>query len=171
MKKVFKIFSHWESEEEEKWLADMHKQGWALAKRSLRFQFEYEKADEIVYKKDYQPNLKKHEREEYIKLYEESGWEYVTRQSDMYYFRTGKGDVDMPDIYTDIDSKVDQLQKILQLLFLCYFPICITTVVQFIPSFDGWTIYLLVLICGHLLMIQAIINTWLKIKRLKKSIL
>jgi hypothetical protein len=171
MKKVFKLFPHWKNEEEEKWLGEMHQQGWKLVKIFFRFQFVYAQPEKVIYKRDYQPGLKKNEREEYIKLYGECGWEYVTKQGDVYYFRIAEHEAEVPDLYTDMESKVEQVKKQFKLMVIAYGIICLNTISSLFHIFDGLPWYRFLLVFGHVAGIIGLWKLWKKRKMLEKEIL
>ncbi|GGE74132.1 DUF2812 domain-containing protein [Priestia taiwanensis] len=170
MKKVFRLSPHWKSEEEESWLSEMHQQGWMLKKIFVRFQFEYGQPEKVIYKRDLQPGLKKQEREEYIKLYEESGWEYVTKQGDVYYFRISANEADVPELYTDVESKIGQVTKQFKLVAMAYGSVCISSISAFSSTFDAIPWFRILMVFAHIVGVRALWKLWTKRKALEKEV-
>ncbi|KAA0546293.1 DUF2812 domain-containing protein [Bacillus sp. BGMRC 2118] len=112
-KKVLKVFWAWQDDNEEIWLNEMAKRGWAL--KSYRFIYTFEKVEETnyVYKLDYK-STKDDDLEEYKALFKDSGWEYVTRYGDWHYFRTIKTEETSPEIYSDVEYKIETYNGLLQ---------------------------------------------------------
>jgi Protein of unknown function (DUF2812) len=171
MKRIFKLSPHWKNEEEEKWLEDMHQQGWRLTKVLFRFQFVYGQPEKVIYKRDFQPGLMKQEREEYIKLYEESGWEYVTRKIDFYYFRIAEDEVEMPDLYTDLESKVEQVKKQFKEIAVAYCGVCIASIAAYTSAFDNFLSFRVLMVCCHIVGLTALWKLWMKRKNVEKQAL
>jgi hypothetical protein len=172
MRKVFKVFPYWKGDEEEAWLGEMHQQGWILTKRFLRFQFTYAGPEKMLYKRDYQPGLEKHEREEYIKLYEESGWEYITRRADMYYFRISEYEKEeITELYTDLESKIEEVKKQFRQVAIAYWGVCMGTITAFSSAFDHFPLFRVLIGFAHIAGIIGLWKLWTKRKSLENEVL
>ncbi|MED4462582.1 DUF2812 domain-containing protein [Metabacillus fastidiosus] len=126
-KKAFKLFWTWKDDAEEKWLFEMSKKGWAL--RDFKwglYTFEKIRPAEYIYKLDYK-STRNNDLEEYLSIFEDAGWEHVAQFFGWHYFRI-KTDQSFhqPDIYSDIDSKV-QKYKVLS-NFLIYLTLILITI-------------------------------------------
>ena len=122
-KTVHKWFWIWEFEKEEKWLAKMSAQGWHLTSVGYcRYEFEQGTPNEYAVRLEMlneQPSSAG--SQQYIRFVEETGAEYIGHVLKWVYFRkkTSKGGF---DLYSDIDSRIRHLKRILALLVpLCLF--------------------------------------------------
>ena len=111
---VHKWYWIWDFEKEEKWLNEMAMQGWTLAFVGwFRYTFQKTEPDEYIVR------LEMHEASDssYVSFMEETGAEYIGRVTRWIYFRR-KSELGSFDIFSDIDSKIAQLQKIAALLLV-----------------------------------------------------
>ena len=113
-KRKFKWFWPWQDEQEEEWL-----RGLALSGLQLRssdgagfYTFEQGQPAEIVYRLDYN-TLAKKDKEHYLQLFRDAGWEYVGEMNSWQYFRkpvvAGKSE----EIFTDNESKIEKYKRFL----------------------------------------------------------
>ena len=113
-KMVRKWFWAWEFEKEEQWLNGMARQGWLLD--SVGFCTYYFVACEPG---AYTVRLEMRDHDqEYLDFMAELGAEYVGRMVKWIYFRRKVEDGPF-DLYSDIDSRVDHLDRIGKLLAVC----------------------------------------------------
>ena len=114
IRKVRKWFWIWDDDKEETWLRKMANDGWHLTKVGLINNYEFEKNEskDLIYRIDYKDgyNLK---LDEYIQIFEDSGWEHICEMSGRHYFRTPMRSEDEPEIYTDNESKITKYQRII----------------------------------------------------------
>jgi hypothetical protein len=112
--KKFKWFWAWQDEQEEAWLAEMAGQGLHLERVSLPGSYQFQKGDpaNYVYRLDYQ-SLKKKDRESYLQLFADAGWEHVGDMTNWFYFRRKVQNGDTPDIYSDAESKIGKYYRIM----------------------------------------------------------
>jgi small-conductance mechanosensitive channel len=114
-KKVFKLFFAWQDGNEEVWLNEMARKGWALTSYQYFYHFEKTKPTNYVYKLDYKTN-RDEDLDEYQLIFQDAGWEYVTRYGDWHYFRTiAQGD-EAPDIYTENEYQIEKYKGLLRRL-------------------------------------------------------
>jgi len=116
-KRIWKWFWVWDYEKEEKWLNDMSAIGMQLNDVGYcRYDFDQGMPVEYVYRLEY---LKNHpysvESLRYIKFLEETGVEYIGSVFRMVYFRKRADGVGF-DVYSDIDSRIKHLSRLLQLI-------------------------------------------------------
>jgi len=114
---VWKWFWAWSYDKEEKWLNDMSAIGFQLSGVGYcRYEFDTGVPDEYVYRLEY---LKNHpysaESLRYIKFLEETGVEYIGSVFRWVYFRKIADDAGF-DIYSDIDSRIKHLNRLLLLI-------------------------------------------------------
>lgn len=122
-KNIFKIFFAWQEGKEEKWLSQMSKEGWHLNKSGL-FNYEFIKGEpmNIIYKLDYKP-FRNEKIDDYITLFEDSGWEYVTRFAGWFYFRTEARNSYGLELYNDNASKIKKYSTLRWVLVAACAPI------------------------------------------------
>lgn len=129
MSKLFiRLFTIADYEEEEIWLREQQKKGLRLVKMvpPCFYTFEEVTPEDVVYRLDYQ---NKEADEDCKKLYADFGWEYAGRCAGWNYFRKPSAEIESEEeseIFSDNDSKLDMLQKIittrmlpLMIIFLC----------------------------------------------------
>ena len=113
-KNVFKVFFAWQEGKEEEWLSKMSGEGWHLNKVGFcNYEFVKGEPKDIIYKFDYKPFRNK-KIDDYITLFEDSGWEYIARFAGWFYFRTeAKKDYNL-ELYNDNASKIKKYKCFLQ---------------------------------------------------------
>lgn len=117
MKQIIrKLFWAWEFDKEEKWLNEMSAKGLQLCEVGIgRYVFDEGLPSEYAYRLeflDYFPRNK--ESIKYIKFIEDTGAEYICSLHRWVYFRK-KADKCEFNLFSDIDSKVKHLNRILLL--------------------------------------------------------
>ena len=120
----FKWFWAWQDEEEETWLRGMSQQGWHLMSVGLPgfYSFARGEARNYVYRLDYVNS--KADFVEYVQLFQDAGWEHLGAMGGWQYFRTQALPGKTPDIYTDVESKIQKYRRVLGYL-LPFFPLWI----------------------------------------------
>lgn len=107
-KKEWKIFTIYECEKEEKYLREMHKKGWKLAKVSGLGVYRFEECapEDVVYKRDYNTEAEK-DKEGYIQLFRDCGWEHVLDYVGFSYFCKKVALINGPEeiVQNDFDKK------------------------------------------------------------------
>lgn len=159
--------------EEEQYLRKMHNNGWKLVKMVPPCFFTFEKceAEDVVYKLDYKNNT---ENEEYMQIFNDYGWEYVTRCVGWLYFRKSMKDVaNMNDeeIFSDNASKIEMLEHILRtrmtplfVIFLC----CIVPNVSL--AAEGFEFLGILFAIMFVIYVYLLIHCNLKVKKMKKEL-
>jgi hypothetical protein len=97
-------------EKEEKWLKEMSAQGWHLIKApGFGYTFVQGQPEQRTYKIDFRYFKRKVDQEEYLSLFEDSGWNYVkpSKNQSNYYFYTVQADASK-DIFSDKTSKAQR---------------------------------------------------------------
>lgn len=84
--KTFKLYFN--LDKEEKWLNGMAKKGWELYAKGIKYKFRKIDYNESDIKIDYRIFKSKKDLEDYILLFEDSGWEHIagTKESGKQYF-------------------------------------------------------------------------------------
>ncbi|WP_461207531.1 DUF2812 domain-containing protein [Clostridium sp. DL1XJH146] len=173
IKKIFKVIFVWQDDKEEEWLNEMARKGWLLEKYTFCvYTFYKSEPKEYIYKLDYK-RIKYPKDDEYLKLFRDSGWEYVDNYMNWHYFRSEKGKSLLPDIYSDYNSKIEKYKRVLGLLL----PITFFNIFNLFNMTLNESVYELKTRCGIiglvslvvLLMIYGDIKVFLKIWKLKKG--
>lgn len=99
-----------EFEQEEEYLMDMAKKGYLLERITLTGKYYFKKCNPVnmIYRIDFSPDK---DSESYIQMYKDYGWEYIQDLNDFSYFRKVDAGTEN-EIFNDIESKIDMIEKI-----------------------------------------------------------
>ena len=116
-KVVYKWFSAWEHEKEEKWLDEMCQKGYGLESVSFcRYEFAPCEPGEYSYRLEMLDNMPSHsESVDYIKFIEETGAEQIASYLKWVYFRKKREYGDF-ELFSDIDSRILHMKRISRLM-------------------------------------------------------
>ena len=156
----FRYFDVSEVEIEEDYLSRMHRDGWKLTKIGSFgwYHFESCEPEDVVYRMDFNPDASA-DRENYLRMYEDYGWECAVRVDDTFYFRKA-ADTAAPEsteIFSDSESRLAMMNAILrkQLGFSIYATVS-STLVVFLMAFQSSPDHFLYIpgltLCGILLL-------------------
>jgi hypothetical protein len=167
----FKCFWAWQDEQEEAWLSQMAAEGFHLDKPVFPcvYRFKVGESAQIVYRLDY-PILKNKDRQSYLQLFEDAGWEHVGDMTGWVYFRKQVMQDEQIEIYSDVDSKIQKYQRL-----ATYLAILLPIFVILAPNpgndyFGAIGPVIFGLYLGLILLWAiAIIKLWRRIVELKKS--
>ena len=137
-KKEFKYYTIFQYEEEQKYLSEMHAHGWKFTHISGigMYHFEECEPEEVVYQLDYNQEGRKN-KEEYVGMFEDCGWEYMFDFAQYSYFRKPKAEMNgEEEIFCDEQSRYEMMNRV----------------------YKGRLVPLLVLFCA-LLVPQFLLNT------------
>jgi len=125
--KKFKWFWAWQDEAEEAWLGEMSKKGYHLSSVGVAgiYTFFIDEPRDYVYRLDYRMFPKK-DKQEYLQLFRDAGWEYIGEMSAWQYFRKHAKQGEANEIFTDAESKIAKYTRILT--FLGFFWIVLVAV-------------------------------------------
>ena len=132
VKKIFRIFTIADYDKEEAFLREQHKKGYKFVRYSLPgvYYFEACEPEDVIYQLDFS-NVSKTEKEDYLQLYQDTGWEYMFDAVGWSYFRKsasyGESEV---SIYTDRETKIELVERVFKtrmlplviLFFSCIIP-------------------------------------------------
>ena len=127
VKRIFRIFTISDYEKEEKFLQEQHKAGFKCVKYKFPgfYYFEECEPEDVIYQLDFN-DIKKENKEEYFQLYQDEGWEYVYEVNGWNCFRKPVSLEETPAIFTDKESKIAQVDKVVKermlpllVVFLC----------------------------------------------------
>lgn len=127
-KKVRKFFTIWEADKEQDYLREMHKSGWKLmeVKGFGVYLFEKCEPEDVIYQLDYNKDGIEN-KEEYVKMFNDCGWEYLQDYMGYSYFRkTATQAEGAEEIFSDNSSKLQMMERVykgrlipLLVLFIC----------------------------------------------------
>ena len=127
-KTEFKWFTIPEYRKEEEYLSSMHRQGWKFTKVTFPgfYHFEECKPENVTYRLDYNQEGVAN-KEEYVQMFADCGWEYLFDFVGYSYFRKVSDEADMnEEIFCDDDSRLDMMKRVykgrvkpLIAIFLC----------------------------------------------------
>jgi hypothetical protein len=169
---VFNWFWAWNSDREELWLGRMARKGWRLvAPRAIFYRFERAEPAEVVFRLDWR-NPKKAERDEYLSLFRDAGWEHAGEIGGWHYFRTPAGDGPPPEIHTDRESRMEMYRRLLGFLAIILAAVWVPFLANIgrRPPYGGfWPAIRVFQGIILLIWIYALIRIGLKIRSLKKD--
>lgn len=109
--KYFTIFNH---EKEEEYLRQQHKAGWKFVKVTGFGKYHFEKCqpEDVVYQLDYNQEGSAN-KEEYIQMFADCGWEYIQEYAGYSYFRKRAADMNGEEaIFSDDSSRVAMMERV-----------------------------------------------------------
>ena len=128
-KKQFKYFTIFEYEKEEKYLREMHKDGWKFVKVTGFGRYHFEKCtpEDVVYQLDYNQDGIKN-KDEYLQMFSDCGWEHLQEYAGYSYFRKPASEMqDDEGIFCDEESKLRMMERVLRgrmtplvIIFFCF---------------------------------------------------
>jgi hypothetical protein len=143
--KVFKVFV--DLDKEEKYLCEMAEKGYLFVKYSYWgvYTFEPTEPKTLNYRVDYRYFSSKAQFEEYVTLFEDSGWEHIygTQSSGSQYFIPKQDANQTEDIFSDRVSKADRYKRlsIICLVSACALFAVIFTTVLYTTKNIGWAAF------------------------------
>lgn len=113
-KQEFRYFTITEYDKEQQYLSRRHKEGWKFTSVTGIGQYHFEKCEpeEVVYQLDYnqEGNIN---QQEYTRMFEDCGWEYITTYVGYAYFRKPVAEMkEEEEIFFDDSSKLEMMQRI-----------------------------------------------------------
>lgn len=140
-KRLFRIWTVTDYEEEEEFLREQHKQGWKFVKYVLPGFYTFEKCEpeDVVYRLDFCQAEGKN-KPEYLQMYRDYGWEYMFDVNSWSYFRKAASEAEEDvEIFSDNESRLELINRVLKfrlvplvVIFLC----CV--VPQLCMNFERW---------------------------------
>ncbi|MBE9913963.1 DUF2812 domain-containing protein [Paenibacillus donghaensis] len=119
LEKRYRLTLVWNYEEEEQWINELSEQGLHLKQAgTVKCMFKRDTSVRYSYCLDYQPGLSRSDgMQEYLDLYQDAGWEYVTSYKGIWhYFRREWQPDTVQRLYTDRESLAGQYKKIQRVL-------------------------------------------------------
>ncbi len=158
-KTEFRYFSIFNHEKEEEYLQEQHKHGWKFIKVTGlgKYHFEECESEDVVYQLDYNPegNVQK---EEYVQMYADCGWEYIQEYAGYSYFRKATKDMnENEEIFCDESSRLAMLERVYKsrlLPLLVIFTACLLP--QFVLNLVNGR-YVLATFMGGILLVYVVL--------------
>ncbi len=167
-KRIFKAFFVWQDQNEEEWLREMANKGWMFKKYKLFYVFEKSEPKDVVYKLDFKAT-KNNDLDEYKAIFRDAGWEHKGQFSNWHYFQTDAKDAAVtPDIYSDVESKIQKYRSLSYQLLITLFSITVlfTMVGRYLSNLDFFKgVYTGLIV----ILAVAILKVRLNIHKLKKG--
>lgn len=139
-KKALKFFSIFEYEKEQDYLRNMHKSGWKFVCISGFCVYHFEKCEpeDVIYQLDYNQEGIAH-KDQYIKMFEDCGWEYLQDYVGYSYFRKPAAQMaGSEEIFCDDDSRLQMMSRVFKGRVLPAFAIFFCVIIpNFLMSMDG----------------------------------
>ena len=113
-KKTFKWFTIFEYEKEQDYLREMHKSGWKFVKVKGLGMYYFEKcpSQDVVYQLDYNKEGLAH-KDEYLKMFDDCGWEYIQDYAGYSYFRKPASEMNGDEeIFCDDDDRAAMMGRV-----------------------------------------------------------
>lgn len=159
-KKQFKYFTIFEYEKEEKYLREMHRSGWKFLKvRGLGvYHFEKSTPEDVVYQLDYNKEGLA-QKEEYLQMFSDCGWEHLQDYAGYSYFRKPAADMNGEEtIFCDEESKIAMMERVMKgrftplviIFFCCLLP-------QFIINLTSAKNYYIAAMFGGLIVVYLFV--------------
>jgi len=167
----FRWFWPWQDEAEENWLEKMSQKGYHLSSVRLPCFYKFLVAEprDYVYRMDYQTFHKK-DKQEYLQLFQDAGWEYIGEMSTSQYFRKEAKQGETIEIFTDIESKIAKYKRVLTYLGSFYLISIVAVGVPILTDvpYPWWGVIQVIIIFILLLFTYAIIRLVIRIRQLRK---
>ena len=113
-KTTLRYFTIAEWEKEQEYLRREHNKGWKFTGVTLPGFYHFEKCqpEDVVYQLDYNPEGTDH-KEEYVQMFQDCGWEYITDFVGYSYFRKAVSQMrGHEEIFCDTQSRLDMIKRV-----------------------------------------------------------
>jgi hypothetical protein len=171
------FFSISQHEKEQEYLRSMHKSGWKLVKTTGlgMYHFEACEPEDVIYQLDYNAEGLAN-KDEYVQMFEDCGWEYNQEFVGYSYFRkpASKGSDRDEEIFCDDESRAQMMERVFKGRLI---PLLVIFFVVFIPQFFtnmttrknvGITITLGVMLVAYMSIFVTFTIQYLKLKNKAK---
>ena len=113
-KKEIKWFDITQYEQEAEYLRNMNKRGWKFTgvKFPGRYCFEKCEPEDVVYQLDYNQEGREN-KEEYLQMFQDCGWEYILDFAGYSYFRKAASEMEQEEsIFCDDESRLEMMKRV-----------------------------------------------------------
>ena len=117
-----KWFWPWQDDLEETWLEQMSQQGLHLNQTHIPITYDFAQgsSQNYTYRLDFQDSLKPKNKDEYLRLFTDAGWEHLGQMGGWQYFRKPVGSEGEREIFTDSESKIQKYNRFMTWFGLVY---------------------------------------------------
>ena len=159
-KKEFKYFTIFQYEQEQEYLSRRHQEGWKFVKITGLgiYHFERCQPEKVIYQLDYnQEGLAN--KEEYVRMFADCGWEYLMTFAGYSSFRKPAAEMNgEEEIFCDDQSKLEMMERVLKgrmtpLLIL----FCTVLLPQCVMNFTIYHNYVLAVMYALILAVYVIV--------------
>jgi len=124
LKTIKRNFPLSDFEEEQTFLSLQHSEGWRLfSTKGRKYTFEKCNNEVFVYQVDFNPNER--QKDEYIHLYADFGWQFVAEKDGRFYFCKSPICNDDNALFSDRETKALMCRKIIKRKLIAFIPITI----------------------------------------------
>ncbi|MGD8358587.1 MAG: DUF2812 domain-containing protein [Lysobacterales bacterium] len=130
--KIRRWFWVWNEDQEKAFLEKMALKGYRLVKVGFgQYTFEEDEPRHLVYQFDFK-GLGKMKEDEYVQLYEDAGWQFISRFGGWYYF-AHEWSEEEPDLslFNNNQSKRAKYRRLLVFLMIIGFPLYYQLIIMF----------------------------------------
>ena len=168
---VKKWFWVWQQDQEKAFLEEQSKEGYHLIKVAFgKYIFEKSESQKRIYQMDFKSFSDKLSEEEYLQLYEDAGWNYISSLGGWYYFyQDWKEGVDQ-SLFNDNESKSKVYRRLIGFLFLTGFPLYYQ-VIFILPAIEDssfmniFRIIMTMIAIVHLLAVLKLFSMYMNLKK------
>lgn len=136
-KTEIRFFTIPEWKKEEEYLRKQHKSGWKFVKVNgiCRYHFQKCEPEDVIYQLDYNDDST-FQRDEYIQMFRDCGWEYLQNYTGYSYFRKKASEMGITEegIFCDDASRLDMMKRVFRgrmvPLLLIFFLIIIPQIIM-----------------------------------------
>ena len=165
-RKEMKLFTIAQHKEEEQYLRQQHQAGWKFVKVTGLGIYHFEKCqpEDVVYQLDYNQESAAN-KEEYIRMFADCGWEYMQEFFGYSYFRKRAADMNgEEEIFCDDSSRLAMMERVFKgrliPLLIVFFSVLLP---QFVFNLNSGN-YGIAVFLGVFLSVYVIIFTWFAIR-------
>ncbi|MBM7580698.1 DUF2812 domain-containing protein [Jeotgalibacillus terrae] len=128
VKKIRKKFYLSDFEEEQAFLSSQHSAGWQLTEiRGKKYFFEACDQESVIYQIDFNP--KEQQKSEYIQLFTDFGWSFITEKEGKYYFSKPALQYSEDQLFSDRETKMMMCNKIIKRKLIQLIPLSVIAVI------------------------------------------
>lgn len=175
MIKVRKLFFAWQEDAEMKFLQEKVSEGYLLEHVGFGvYHFNEATPQKVVYQMDFKIKDKLSEAE-YLQLFEDDGWHFVSKIVGWYYFYKEQKDEEVElSLFNNNQSKLEKYKRLILVLLVTGFPMYYQVLILFprlqegelqFPSFYFFLNIIVIILLGlHTFALLNIVKRYLKIK-------
>lgn len=177
-KTEFRFFTIAQYQNEEEYLREKHNSGWSFSHVTFPGFYHFDRCtpEDVIYQLDYNQDGSVHKRE-YLQIFRDCGWEYLTDFMGWSYFRKSVAEMQGEEehIFSDDESKMEMIQRIIKgrmlPLVIVFFCIILPQLALQLSSSHSWNrIIFYIYIVLFLLYVMIFTQFTIHYYQLKKQI-